>query len=59
VALKLLNFWTGHVARTGEGNAYRILLGKRKESTLGRPRCRWDGNTNMALQKITTVKRVD
>jgi len=44
----------------GKRNAYSILLGKRKErSTLGRPRCRWDGSINMVLQKITTVKRVD
>jgi hypothetical protein len=44
----------------GKLNAYRGLLGKRKErSIFGRPRCRWDGNTKMALQKITIVKRVD
>jgi hypothetical protein len=32
----------------GKGNAYKVLLGKGKErSTLGRPRCRWDGNIKM------------
>jgi len=39
---------------------HRVLLGQRKERiTLGRPRCRWDGNIKMALQKIMIVKRVD
>jgi hypothetical protein len=32
---------------------YRVLVGKRKEKKpLGRPRCRWEVNINMALQAI-------
>jgi hypothetical protein len=34
--------WAGHVARMGETNAYRILVGKPEGMRpLGRPRCRW------------------
>jgi hypothetical protein len=34
--------WTGHVARMGETNAYRILVGKPEgKRSLGIPRRRW------------------
>jgi hypothetical protein len=37
--------WAGHVARMGEKNAYRILVGERKRKRpLGRPRRRWVDN---------------
>jgi len=35
--------WVGNVARIGERRgAYRILVDKLEEETLGRPRCRWE-----------------
>jgi hypothetical protein len=34
--------WTGHVARMGKMNVYRIMVGKPAGNVpLGRPRCRW------------------
>jgi hypothetical protein len=34
-------------------NAYKILVGKPKgKRPLGRPRCRWEGNTKMDLREI-------
>jgi hypothetical protein len=34
--------WPGHVARMGETNSYRIVVGKPEgKRPLGRPRCRW------------------
>jgi hypothetical protein len=34
--------WAGHVARMGERNVYRVLLGKPEgKRPLGRPRRRW------------------
>jgi hypothetical protein len=38
--------WAGHVARMGETNSYRLLLGKPVgKRPLGRPRHRWVDNT--------------
>jgi hypothetical protein len=32
---------------------YRILVGKpERKRSLGRPRCRWEGNIKMDLQKV-------
>jgi hypothetical protein len=40
--------WAGHVARMGEMNAYRILVGKQEgKRPLGRPRRRWVDNIKM------------
>jgi hypothetical protein len=46
--------WAGHVARMVEGRgAYRILVGRPEEMRpLGRPRCRWEDNIKMNLQKV-------
>jgi len=38
---------------TGERNPYRVLVGRPGgERPLGRPRCRWEGNIEMDLQKV-------
>jgi hypothetical protein len=45
--------WTGHIARMGETNAYRRLVGKpERERPLGRPRRRWVDNIRMDLREI-------
>jgi hypothetical protein len=46
--------WAGHVARMGEGrDMYRVLVGKPEgKRPLGRPRCRWEDNIKMDLQKV-------
>jgi hypothetical protein len=45
--------WAGHVARMGEKNAYRILVGKPEgKRPLGRPRHRWEDNIRMDLREI-------
>jgi hypothetical protein len=45
--------WAGHVARMGEKNVYRILVGKPEgKRTLGRPRCKWVDNIKIDLRKI-------
>jgi hypothetical protein len=45
--------WAGHVARIGETNAYRILVGKPEgKRPLGRPRRRWVDNIKMDLGEI-------
>jgi hypothetical protein len=45
--------WAGHVARIGEKNMYRLLVGKPEEKTpLGRPRRRWMDNIKMDLLGI-------
>jgi hypothetical protein len=46
--------WAGHVARMGEGRGVcRVLVGKPEgKRPLGRPRCRWDDNIKMDLQKL-------
>jgi len=46
--------WVGPVARMGEGRAvYRVLVGKPEgKRPLGRPRCRWEDNIKMDLQKV-------
>jgi len=34
-------------------DAYRVLVGKLQGTrSVGRPRCRWDSNTKMDLQKV-------
>jgi hypothetical protein len=39
-----------HVARMGDKNAHRSLVGKAEgKRPLGRPRCRWVDNTEMDL----------
>jgi hypothetical protein len=44
--------WAGHVARMGEKNAYRILVGKPEgKRPLGRPRRRWVDNIKMDLRE--------
>jgi hypothetical protein len=43
--------WAGHVARMGEENAYRILVGKLEgKRPLATPRCRWDDDNRMDLR---------
>jgi hypothetical protein len=46
--------WAGHVARMGEGRGvYRVLVGKPEgESSLGRPRRRWEDNIKLDLREI-------
>jgi hypothetical protein len=46
--------WAGHAARMGEKrNVYRLLVGKPEgKRPLGRPRCKWRGNSKMGLLKI-------
>ena len=46
--------WVGHVARVGDRRGiYRVLVGKPEgKRPLGRPRCRWDDNIKMDLQKV-------
>ena len=46
--------WAGHVARMGQGRGvHRVLVGKPEgKRTLGRPRCRWEGNIKMDLQEV-------
>jgi hypothetical protein len=45
--------WAGHVARIGEKNAYRLLVGKPEEKRpLGRPRRRWVDNIWMDLGEV-------
>jgi hypothetical protein len=41
--------WAGHVARMGEKNAYRLLVGKKP---LGRPIHRWVDNMRMDLVEV-------
>jgi hypothetical protein len=44
--------WAGHLARMGEKNAYRILVGKPEgRRPLGRPRRRWMDNINIDLRE--------
>ncbi|KAJ4438655.1 hypothetical protein ANN_14602 [Periplaneta americana] len=45
--------WAGHVARMGESkSAYIVLVGKKGERLLGRPRCRWEDNIKMDLKEM-------
>jgi hypothetical protein len=45
--------WAGHVARMGEKNAYRILVGNPEgKRPLGSPRRRWVDNIKMDLREI-------
>jgi hypothetical protein len=46
--------WAGHVARMGEERGvHRVLVGKPEgKRPLGRPRCRWEDNIKMDLQKV-------
>jgi hypothetical protein len=45
--------WAGHVARMGETNAYRILVGKPEgKRPHGRPRRRCVDNIRMDLREI-------
>jgi hypothetical protein len=45
--------WEGYAARMGEmRNAYRILVGKRKEKGQKRPRRGWQDNIKMDLREI-------
>jgi hypothetical protein len=45
--------WAGHVARRGEKNACRILVGKAEgKRPLGRPRHRWVDNIKMDFREI-------
>jgi hypothetical protein len=44
--------WAGHVARMGETNSYRILVGKPEgKSPLGRSRRRWVDNIKLDLRE--------
>jgi hypothetical protein len=46
----------GHVARLGEKNAYRIMVGKpERRRPLGRPRRRWVNNVKVDLREIGRV----
>jgi hypothetical protein len=45
--------WAGNVARMGEKNAYRLLVGKPEgRGPLGRPRRRWVDNIRMDLVEV-------
>jgi len=45
--------WEVHVARMGERDAYRFLVGKTcGKEPLGRPRRRWEDNIKMDLQEV-------
>ena len=46
--------WAGHVARMEESRStFKILTGKPTgKIPLGRPRCRWKGNSGMDLKEI-------
>jgi hypothetical protein len=45
--------WAGHVARMGEKNVYRILVGKPEgKRPLGRPGRRWEYNVKMDHKEI-------
>jgi hypothetical protein len=45
--------WAGHVARTGERNVYKVLMGKPEgKRPLGRPRRRWEDGIKMDLREI-------
>ena len=43
----------GHVARMGEGSDVYMVLGKPEgKRPLGKPRRRWEDNTNMDLREV-------
>jgi hypothetical protein len=44
----------GACSLDGEGtDVYRVLIGKpEEESSLGRPRCKWEDNITMDLQEV-------
>jgi hypothetical protein len=43
--------WTGHIARMGEVECYRLFVGKPEgKRPLGRPTDRWDDNIKMDLK---------
>jgi PAS domain-containing protein len=45
--------WAGHVARMGERDVYRVLVGKPEgKRPLVRPRRRWENNIKMDLQEV-------
>ena len=46
--------WAGHEARMGEiSGVYGVLVGKPEgKRPLGIPRCRWEDNIKMDLQKV-------
>jgi hypothetical protein len=45
--------WAEHVARMGEKrHAYRVLVGKLRNKSLGRPGRRWEDNIKMDVQKV-------
>jgi len=44
--------WVGHIACTGRSVYRTLVLKPEGESPLGRPRCRWEDNTKMDLQKV-------
>ena len=46
--------WAEYVACMGQGRGvYRVLVGKPEgKRPLGRPRCRWEDNIKMDLQKV-------
>jgi hypothetical protein len=46
--------WAGHVARIEEDRVvHRVLVGNPEgKRPLGRPRCRWQNNIKMDLQKV-------
>jgi hypothetical protein len=48
--------WAGHVARMGEKNAYRNLVGKPEgKRPLGRPRRRWEDSIKIYLRSDRVV----
>jgi len=46
--------WAGHVAHTGKRRGiYRVFVGKPEgKRPLARPRCRWEDNIKMDIQKF-------
>jgi len=45
--------WAGHAARIGRRNSYRRLVVKSEwQRLIGRPRCGWEGNTEIALKEM-------
>ena len=51
--------WAGHVARTEEGSAFKILTGRPTgKGPLGRPMHRWEDYIKMHLKEIGINTRI-
>jgi hypothetical protein len=49
-----MNYWAGHIAHMGDRRGVCRVLDMKAERKrlLGRPRCRWEDNIKMDLQKV-------